>query len=547
MDGTATPPVRTQDSSALHVALAWAAAIAVPAACVFWFAKGSSWGLPLDDAWIHAAHARSLVETGALALQDGRPSAAVTSPLWTLLLALLYATLADPVQAAALLGLVTHTLLGAGAFALVRGAAGTAAGLAACFVASLTGPLLWHSLSGMETCLFVAGTLWALWAWAARRHVLAGVLAAAVVLTRIEGLLLLVPLLWDAVVEKQRRAWMGAAVVAAVTAAFCCWNLARVGALLPSTMEGKRWGYGISPDRGPAQIVRDAADFLVAWADYLPFGLGAHGWRWAGWLLGTGAVAGLAVCRKCRGIIGLILVSATLNAAYAALLPAQGAGGRYQALNWILCPVLAPPALAALGRLRLSRPAVVRSLTGSAMMRTAALAAAALLVAHSALNASAWAMSFRSHVDHIQAVHVAAAATTARANVDCRPLVAYDIGAIAWFARTPACHPRLFDLGGLEDASLVPLVREGTAVQTLTREHGPVFLSLPLTLSDDFLSPRVGLTLIGPPGSKTLTDPSGTLAFRLVAEYSIIPEDRNLWALVQNNAPEVAVWRVTTY
>lgn len=50
-------------------------------------AKG---GFPLDDSWIHQVYGRNLAETGMWAFVPGVPSAASTSPMYTVLLAVGY-------------------------------------------------------------------------------------------------------------------------------------------------------------------------------------------------------------------------------------------------------------------------------------------------------------------------------------------------------------------------------------------------------------------------------------------------------------------------
>src|SRR5215813_6840048 len=47
-------------------------------------------GFPLDDSWIHQVYGRNLAETGQWAFIPGVPSAASTSPLFTVLLSIGY-------------------------------------------------------------------------------------------------------------------------------------------------------------------------------------------------------------------------------------------------------------------------------------------------------------------------------------------------------------------------------------------------------------------------------------------------------------------------
>jgi hypothetical protein len=114
-------------------------------------------GFPLDDAWIHQTYARNLATTGQWAFVPGQTSAGSTAPLWSLLLALGY-WLALPYKAwtcglgMAALGLTGWTMsrVGTRIFPITP------------WVGPLTGlfcvfewHLVWASVSGMETILYI--------------------------------------------------------------------------------------------------------------------------------------------------------------------------------------------------------------------------------------------------------------------------------------------------------------------------------------------------------------------------------------------------------
>src|SRR5690606_21340122 len=125
-------------------------------------------GFPLDDSWIHQTYGRNLAYSGMWAFVPGVPSAASTSPLYTIVLAVGY-RLGIPFL------LWTH---GLGALALgitgiigsrlaeraapeIRGI-GFVTGLALVF----SWHLIWSAASGMETALFNKLTLLLIWlAW----------------------------------------------------------------------------------------------------------------------------------------------------------------------------------------------------------------------------------------------------------------------------------------------------------------------------------------------------------------------------------------------
>lgn len=129
-------------------------------------------GLPIDDAWIHAAYARTILDGTPFQLHAGAEIAPGSSaPLWTLLLAPLHA-------AGSALGLATHERAVAAAFVLGLACAIAAAGALRSLLRSLeveepwcTGALLvfalsprwvWGTLSGLEVALYTALVLGAL-------------------------------------------------------------------------------------------------------------------------------------------------------------------------------------------------------------------------------------------------------------------------------------------------------------------------------------------------------------------------------------------------
>lgn len=131
------------------------------AVCLGYFAAelwvlGGRLGFPLDDSWIHLQFARNLAAGRGLSYNPGELVIGSTAPLWTAILALLFALPGDPVLWTQLLGTALF-VAGIGAtyrlareLDLARGLAALAAGLTLG-----TAPLVWSALSGMEVPLFV--------------------------------------------------------------------------------------------------------------------------------------------------------------------------------------------------------------------------------------------------------------------------------------------------------------------------------------------------------------------------------------------------------
>ncbi|MBL8896719.1 MAG: hypothetical protein JNM84_03790 [Planctomycetes bacterium] len=135
-------------------------------------AQNHGLGLPLDDAWIHAAYACSVAEGDPFRLHAGDEiSPGSSAPLWTLLLAPLHLLLAAlgveshalAVTAALLLGLAC-AIAAAFAFERLLRALGLSPALrgALLFVFACTPRWVWGALSGLEVALYTALVLGAL-------------------------------------------------------------------------------------------------------------------------------------------------------------------------------------------------------------------------------------------------------------------------------------------------------------------------------------------------------------------------------------------------
>lgn len=160
-------------------------------------------GFPLDDSWIHQTYARNLALRGEWAFIPGQPSAASTSPLYTVLLSIAY-TLHLPYA------LWTHFLgalaLGITAMLARRMVAWflptvRIASIVTGFMILGTWHLIWAAASGMETMLFSMLTLSLIYlAWREQfvdsslgtswRGIIFGIVAALCTLTRPEGIML---------------------------------------------------------------------------------------------------------------------------------------------------------------------------------------------------------------------------------------------------------------------------------------------------------------------------------------------------------------------
>lgn len=444
-------------------------AAAILIALLYLWAAGGNF--PLDDSWIHQTYGRNLAQTGAWAFVPGVPSAASTSPLYTVILAIGY-LLGVPFR------LWTHGL-GIAALALT--------GLIGARLAALAAPdrpwlplavglalvlawhLIWAAVSGMETMIFSLLTLLLIWlAWReleprgqkpaalARRGAVFGVMAGLATLTRPEGVLLAGLIGLALLLAHPRMSWRGVILWGAaallcfglILAPYLILNLQLTGGLLPNTAAAKRAESAAYLARSYLWRVGNVLLPLVAGVQLL---------------LVPGLIAFAATLpRGRRTLLALVLVwPAALILLYAATLPLEIQHGRY------VIPAL-PAAITAgvVGMdalLRQRRLLLVRVLT-----RVAAISAAALLLIFAfVLGVQAYTQDV-----HIIDQEMVASALWIRDNLAPDDLlVTHDIGAVGYFAPRP-----LLDIGGLISPEVVPLVGQPEAQWAWIEAHGGRYL-----------------------------------------------------------------------
>jgi len=69
-----------------HLIIIWSVYIILCLLYLFWSAKHTGPGYPLDDSWIHQVFARNLAEGHGFSFNPGKPISAATAPLWPLVL-----------------------------------------------------------------------------------------------------------------------------------------------------------------------------------------------------------------------------------------------------------------------------------------------------------------------------------------------------------------------------------------------------------------------------------------------------------------------------
>jgi hypothetical protein len=251
------------------VVLAIAALVAVLFYLIFsWVRFGL--GFPLDDAWIHLTYARNLAEHGEWAFRLGEQSAGSTSPLWTALLSLGFLIGLAPYVWTYLAGCAVLTMIAVCAENFTRKllASYTSripwAGLFFIFAWHLT----WSAVSGMETllhALIILAVLGALMS-GSRRYLTLGLLTGLSVWVRPDGLTLLGPIIFVALLSEKtwhRRSeavWMTLIGFGSLVLPYVLFNLALSDRAMPNTFYAKQAEYGLFWESRP---------FLERVGDYL--------------------------------------------------------------------------------------------------------------------------------------------------------------------------------------------------------------------------------------------------------------------------------------
>jgi hypothetical protein len=461
----------------------------------------------MDDTYIHFVYAQNLAEHGRLFFNaPDEIGIGTTSLTWVLLLSGAYLAGLPMHLAAKLMGLAALIAAGCLLYNLSRPVLGSASALILALLVTASGHMLWFSLSGMETMLFLALGLLSLLFYRDHRWIPLGISLGLLVLTRPDGMTLPAAV---ALVElwKHRRSPL-TIPSGLLVAAFLClmistpwfWYLyERTGSILPTSALGKQTssmiGIRLILSRSPA------LDFLAqfpaiiyagTWVVYI-FGFIFGGASLPGPSLSIGAEVGnanytvslLAVTAWILITIPLLLRggSALLtflrqkqfqheqyrpflifaawlvlhNLAYAFFLPIPGTASRYGPANHVaLWLTLLIGLLSAV-----PRPAL-RVAWGIGLF---CLAAA---------NTLYWNRVYDANLEHMLDVRIAASHYVQQRIGPELPVAAFDVGAVRFFSQRP-----IIDLGGLIDPALDEVYRADGKVDRYLAERGVRYVILP--------------------------------------------------------------------
>jgi hypothetical protein len=211
-------------------------------------------GFPLDDAWIHLTYARNLAEHGEWSFRPGERSAGSTAPLWTALLSIGFLVGLAPYVWTYLAGWAVLTLLAVCAENIARKLLSSYisripwAGLFLIFAWHLT----WSAVSGMETLLhgLIILAVLGLLMTGSRRYLSLGLLTGLSVWVRPDGLTLLGPILFVALLSektwhlRREALWKTLIGFGSLVLPYIVFNLTLSGNPMPNTFYAKQAEYG---------------------------------------------------------------------------------------------------------------------------------------------------------------------------------------------------------------------------------------------------------------------------------------------------------------
>ncbi|MBN1640043.1 MAG: hypothetical protein JXA09_02315 [Anaerolineae bacterium] len=436
-------------------------------------------GFPLDDGWIHQTYARNLAQSGRFAFAPGEASAGSTAPLWTLALALGHLIRLSPVAWSHVLGGGCLALSAWTAGRLARRLFPEHAGLAGWVSAAclLEWHLVWAAFSGMETILFSWLSLLLIERTVARsRPLLLGAIGGLLILTRPEGVVLVVLLALTTLVDSLRgakledvgrsrgRLWSALAFLsglALLLVPYLVSNVALTGRLLPNTFYAKQAEYA---------ALLDAPVWKRLWRVARPTLVGAQV------LLVPGALLQLAHClgwralpsqpgQRAPGLAVRLLPAAWWGAylmIYALRMPVDYQHGRYvmPTIPFLLLYGLA-------GTARWLQPHATRW--------AVRVASRALPAAFLCLGVAFLLLGRQAYVEDVCIINgeMVQVAQWLRDHTPADALVAaHDIGAIGYVSQRS-----LIDLAGLVTPEVIPYIRDEARLRAYVLAQGADYMA----------------------------------------------------------------------
>ena len=235
---------------------------------------------PMDDTYIHFVYADNLVSGGKLFFSDvSEKGVGATSPLWVFLLAG-FKLLGIPLFVSAkALGMIGLAVVSGGIYSLFQPVWKSPYLLLAVILLAISGNLIWFSLSGMETMLFLALAILSLLAYREEKWKLFGILIGLVILVRPEGVILAASVaLVDLWAHRSLRRELVFALLLGfiISVPWFIYLYLRTEHFMPTSAIGKRFTFDLGLDYVAAQnpylssfVQLRSLVYPIAWLAYL--------------------------------------------------------------------------------------------------------------------------------------------------------------------------------------------------------------------------------------------------------------------------------------
>lgn len=449
-------------------------------------------GVPFDDAWIHFVFARNIAEHGELSFNPNRWSGGTTSLLWDVLLAIGYRLSGNMLATAYGLGTAFYVLGSVLFYFLLEKIyedqlEGQEVALAASVGLAVLCYIPYLALSGMDTLLFLALSIGSLTLFVYGKHHWVKWLLAALILTRIEGIILTVLLIIAYTLQKQNSQQYKRRITIALPPFFALvlyllFNKLVTGSYLPTTMAGRRWLWGLPEELWALDSQRTLRFFRDWWYIIKYFIISDNGFFHTLFLILIPlGVLGLLInyIRQPMRSLGLVLFTTWVllhNLLYLALAPI--ASWRHQVPNLVLLPVLAINGwLFGIRMLQVRFRILVTALGGLILLLC--------LLPRTIL----YQQIYTKNVEHINHVHAAAGKWISEHLPENAVVAAFDIGAIRYFG-----NRQTLDLGGLIDINFVHRYLYPRRVEKYLCENDATHLAIPEPVGGQTdLKQRLGL------------------------------------------------------
>ena len=204
------------------------------------FLSGGGGSFPFDDTYIILEYARNFFERFEVAYNSGVSSSGITSPASMALVALVYGLIRDWTAAALFSSYMGWILTGLAGFFLARKELGITTAWVFAVLFPLSGRFLFHGLSGMDTMLFGAAALWALYFVLLDRQVACGLVLGLGWMIRPEMAFIAIPVgLWVWFRFGFKRFVVLALLAMAVASPWMVFCLLDTGSIFPATLVAK--------------------------------------------------------------------------------------------------------------------------------------------------------------------------------------------------------------------------------------------------------------------------------------------------------------------